>query len=132
MRMMSPDRALIRARTIWGKKGYVERKRGKEPGTAVCRVGKLDGIGDMLFFAVEGSGPSFEAAFAAFEAKEKRDRIGWHDHQLYEAVKKCRDFIREQLLDGARVPVMDGNPGDLAAALDNELTALIDEIEGGA
>jgi hypothetical protein len=122
MKGMTLSRALVRARVIWGKNGYVNRSR-TEQGGFNCQVGKILAVGGQGFFEVKGSGPTFEEAFAVYEARERDDRIRWRAPRLYEAVKKSRELARS---------LLDGPQGEAAAALDNELTSLIDEIEGGA
>lgn len=120
---MTPDRARIRARTIWGKNGYVKRTR-TEQGGFNCAVGKILTLGDnYAVFQSEGSGPTFEDAFAAYEAKQKDARLHKHRGRLYEAVRKSREFARA---------LLDGPHAEAAANLETELTMLIDEIEGGS
>lgn len=83
---MTGSQALVRARIEWGKNGYVFAARTRE-GTRSFNVGVLDGVGGFRFFRVEGSGPSYEAAFEAAEEKRRRLRIDLKARELYEFVE---------------------------------------------
>lgn len=128
--MMSMRKALMRARTIWGKDGYVNRRPAVTSGPpeqqcpANCSVGHLDGLSGIRFFSVKGSGKTFEEAFAAYERTERHHKIAWRSERVYKVLRACRTFVETHAFEGAA--------GEDAAALDNQLTELIDEIEGVA
>ncbi len=122
MRPMSLERALIRARSIWGKQGYAKQYRENAKPSS-CSVGKLIGISSWPMFAVEGSGATFEEAFASYERKQQWDRCRARASRLYEAVKTAKHNLELDVM---------GTPSTGRDAFLQELSTLVDEIEGGA
>lgn len=84
---MDPNEALKEATKRWGKSAAVDFKKKalpkaerdklpkKDPRrlTTPCSVGKIVSIGGISFFSVEGSGDTFEEAFA--EADRRREGL---------------------------------------------------------
>lgn len=106
---MRPARALALAQKRWGKAAAVERTKcrlyteGKDAGRCsawfdrhkscpggkpVCKVGRIE-LG--MFFAIKGSGETFEAAFADVDNREARDRASYcRSRNSHGETRRCR------------------------------------------
>jgi hypothetical protein len=123
---VTKDRALMRARLLWGKNGHVKQYKPFNGPAKVAgqthdthSVGVLLGLGGIPFFSTKASGSSYEEAFANYEKEQRHHRADQRWERLIEAVVQSRAFVAQHLND------------DGATELDNVLAQLLDEIDGG-
>jgi hypothetical protein len=124
---VTKDRALVRARSLWGKYGHVKQyKPFNGPAESpkhehyTHSVGVLADLGGVTFFTAKASGKSFEEAFANYEKQCRHHRADQRWERLIEAVVKSRVFVAQHLNEEG------------ATDLDNLLAELLDEIDGSS
>jgi hypothetical protein len=111
---MQLRRAEAEAQKRWGDVGRVRRERcrmiregklagrctasvtGAHPrdctgGRTACAVGRLNGVAGLGFFVIEGTGPTFEAAFARYDLGRLRDRARYcRATKTHNRLRRCR------------------------------------------